>query len=80
MKKYCPVCGKETVKLEKEGFNTENGERNFIMTCPDTKCVVGCESRGLHSYVKKDASLWDYVCNRSYKCLNCGEEVWGGFY
>lgn len=83
MNKYCPLCGKKTIKQEKEGFNPETGERNFKMICPDEKCVSGCESRGGHFWDKpKDVMDWLFrqTSNRCMRCTVCKEEVYGGFY
>ena len=77
MNKYCPLCGKKTIKYELPGFDAETGERRFKMVCPDERCVAGCDNRG-HLYEKK--GFWDRVANKCIKCSRCGHEDWGGFY
>ena len=81
LKKFCGLCGKATVKKEKDSFNQETGEKNFEMICPNERCVAGCEERG-HIYPSRSflESFWEHTCNRALKCNRCGHEDWGGFY
>ncbi len=61
MNKFCEICGKENIKYQIEGFNSETGERNFKMGCPT--CILCKPGKHRYDVVGYDSQV---------KCVKCG--------
>lgn len=66
--KYCEHCGTPLIKEETGKYNTETGEKTYIMVCP----VNPCGHTG-HKYVTyKQNGFFEKLFFDAYKCERCG--------